>query len=141
MFRQGHVIGEGGETIRRIESDSGARIIIKPDSNELRVYAPTQAQYNQAETAILDVQGANIREGEVYTVRVVRIMDFGAFVELPSGFQTLLHISEISHMRIRAIEDVLHEGQELKVKCLGRDPKGNVRISRKALQPIPRSAH
>lgn len=67
-------------------------------------------------------------------------MDFGAFVELPSGFQTLLHISELSHARIRAIEEVLYEGQEIKVKCLGRDPKGNVRISRKALQPIPHTS-
>ncbi|GMH37037.1 hypothetical protein BSKO_04910 [Bryopsis sp. KO-2023] len=133
----GHVIGEDGETIRRIESDSGARLIVKPDSNEIRVYAPTKAQYALAKTAILDVMGANIREGEVYNVKVVRIVDFGAFVELPSGFQTLLHISDLSHSRIRAVEEVLHEGQELKVKCLGRDPKGNVRISRKALQPAP----
>ena len=135
---QGLLIGPKGDTIRRIEADTGARLILKEDAKEMLIYAPTRHQYDQAETAILDVQGANIREGEVYDVKVVSLSDFGAFVELPNGFQALLHISELTHNRIRAIEDVLYEGQDLKVKCLGRDPKGNVKLSRKALLPKPK---
>ena len=70
----------------------------------------------------------------MYQVRVVGLRDFGAFVELEAtGMRCLLHISEIDTTRIRAVEDVLSVGQELEVLCMGRDAKGNVKLSRKAL--------
>ncbi|CAD7698524.1 unnamed protein product [Ostreobium quekettii] len=133
----GILIGPRGRTIQGMQAATGARLILRSEAKEMAIYAPTEQQYDRAETAILDVQGANIREGDVYDVKVVTLTDFGAFVELPNGFQALLHISELSHSRIRAVEDVVHEGQEFKVQCLGRDHKGNVKLSRKALLPKP----
>eukprot|EP00887_Chlorella_sp_A99_P006254 scaffold3.g6254.t1 len=74
------------------------------------------------------------KEGAVYAVRVVGLRDYGAFVELEAtGMRALLHISELAATRVRAVEDVLAVGQSLEVLCIGRDARGNVKLSRKAL--------
>ena len=77
-------------------------------------------------------------EGETYTVKVVRLVEFGAFVEFVPGKDSLLHISEVSWDRIDKIEDALKEGDIIEVKYLGIDPKTKkTRVSRKALLPRP----
>ena len=75
-----------------------------------------------------------LQEGEVYHASVVRLLDYGAMLQLTdSGMRALLHISEISPERVRSIEEALQVGQELEVLCLGRDQKGHIKLSRKAL--------
>ena len=70
----------------------------------------------------------------MYRAEVIRLLDYGAMVLLAdSGMRALLHISEISAERVRSIEEVLQVGQELEVLCLGRDQKGHIKLSRKAL--------
>ncbi|MFC2443346.1 MAG: S1 RNA-binding domain-containing protein, partial [Capnocytophaga ochracea] len=77
-------------------------------------------------------------EGETYTVKVVRLVEFGAFVEFVPGKDSLLHISEVSWDRVDKIEDSLKEGDIIEVKYLGIDPKTKkTRVSRKALLPRP----
>jgi predicted RNA-binding protein with RPS1 domain len=73
----------------------------------------------------------------VYHVRVIKVVDFGAYVSLPNGLPALLHISELSHEKIREVRDVVAEGQEFDVVCKGRDSKGFVQLSLKDMLPLP----
>ena len=82
----------------------------------------------------------DVEEGAIYEGKVVRIMDFGAFVEILPGKDGMVHISELDHTRVRAVTDVLKEGDMVKVKVLGVDDRGKVRLSRKALLPRPEGA-
>ena len=82
---------------------------------------------------------AEAEVGKTYKGRVVKIADFGAFVEILPNQQGLLHISEISHERLRAVTDVLSEGDELDVKVLDVDRAGRIKLSRKALLNRPES--
>ncbi|KAK9811328.1 hypothetical protein WJX72_001896 [[Myrmecia] bisecta] len=134
----GKIIGTGGETIKAMQESTGARITVM-DSGVVHFFAPSRAQYAAAVKAIDDVTGASIKEGERYPVLVVKLMDFGAFVAFPNGMQALLHISEISHHKVQSVQDVLQVGQQLEVVCQGRDARGNIKISRKALLPRPRT--
>lgn len=77
---------------------------------------------------------------QILTVKVVSLKDFGAFVELPNGMQALLHVSELSHGKIRALEDHVREGESFEVMCIGKDNKGLLKLSRKSLLPAPLSA-
>ena len=69
----------------------------------------------------------------MYEAKVVEILDYGAYVELPNGFNVLLHISQLAHDRVASVEDVLKAGQTVNVKCIGRDGHGNILLSRKEL--------
>jgi polyribonucleotide nucleotidyltransferase len=143
----GDVIGPGGKTIKKLEADFGVEIDIEQDGRVF-VAAPDQASGEQASKAIQDMT-RDIQVGETYTGKVVRIVPFGAFVELLPGRDGLLHISEIARERIDKVEDVLHMGEEVLVKVIEIDPQGKVRLSRKELlapaaaeeasQPRPRS--
>lgn len=125
-----------GSTLLQIEETCGARLIVN-DTGSIIIYAPTQQQYQHAVAAVQEVEGRGAQAGEVYHVRVLRVVDFGAYVSLPNGLPAMLHVSEISHDKIRDVNDVLHEGDEFDVVCKGRDAKGFVRISRKDLLPHP----
>jgi len=70
--------------------------------------------------------------GKIYRGRVVTVKEFGAFVEFLPGKDGLVHISELANFRVKRTEDVVKEGDEISVKCLGVDEKGRVRLSRKA---------
>jgi predicted RNA-binding protein with RPS1 domain len=70
-------------------------------------------------------------------VKVLQLKDYGAYVQLPNGMPALLHISAISHERIKEVKDVLAVGQEFDVMCMGRDTKGIIELSRKALLEKP----
>lgn len=127
----GDVIGPGGKTIKKLEADFGVEIDIEQDGRVF-VAAPDQASGEQASKAIQDIT-RDIQVGETYTGKVVRIVPFGAFVELLPGRDGLLHISEIARERIDKVEDVLHMGEEVLVKVIEIDPQGKVRLSRKEL--------
>ena len=75
--------------------------------------------------------------GKVYHGIVKKIMDFGAFVEIIPGTDGLVHISELAHERVKTVTDVLKEGDELDVKVLDVDRQGKIRLSRRALLPVP----
>ena len=79
------------------------------------------------------MEGRSIREGDAYRVRVLRVSDYGAHVTLPNGMPALVHISEWAHHRVRDIHEVAREGMELDVLCKGRDARGQIVLSRKAL--------
>lgn len=96
-----------------------------------------QMRYQHALAAIQEVEGRGVVQGEVYRVKVLKVVDFGAYVALPNGLPALLHISELSHEKIREVRDVVAEGQEFDVVCKGRDSKGFVQLSRKDLLQPP----
>jgi polyribonucleotide nucleotidyltransferase len=123
------VIGKGGATIRQLTEETGTTIEIEDDGT-VKI-AATDGQ--QAEDAINRIKAltAEIEVGSIYTGKVVRIVDFGAFVNVLPGKDGLVHISQISEERVNAVADVLSEGQEVTVKVLEVDRQGRVRLSMK----------
>jgi polyribonucleotide nucleotidyltransferase len=124
------VIGKGGSVIRSITEETGAKIDIEDDGTILIATADGDAA--QAAIARIRALTAEAEIGETYLGTVSRIVDFGAFVEILPGLDGLLHISEISDRRVRDVRDELKEGQQIMVKCIGKE--GNkVKLSRKAV--------
>ncbi len=124
------VIGKGGSTIRSITEETGAKIDISDDGTVNIASADGDA----AQAAIDRIRAltAEAEIGETYLGTVNRIVDFGAFVEIFPGVDGLLHISEISDRRIRDVRDELKEGQQIMVKCIGKE--GNkIKLSRKSV--------
>ncbi|MGB7070022.1 MAG: polyribonucleotide nucleotidyltransferase [Pyrinomonadaceae bacterium] len=124
------VIGPGGKIIRSITEETGAKIDISDDGTVLIATADGEA----AQQAVARIKSltAEAEVGETYLGTVSRIVDFGAFVEILPGLDGLLHISEISDRRVRDVRDELKEGQQIMVKCIGKE--GNkVKLSRKAI--------
>jgi len=124
------VIGPGGKMIRSITEETGAKIDISDDGTVLIATADGEA----AQQAVARIKSltAEAEIGETYLGTVSRIVDFGAFVEILPGLDGLLHISEISDRRVRDVRDELKEGQQIMVKCIGKE--GNkVKLSRKAI--------
>ncbi len=124
------VIGKGGSVIRSITEETGAKIDID-DSGTIMI-ATNDGEAAQAAIARIRAITADAEIGETYLGTVSRIVDFGAFVEILPGLDGLLHISEISDRRVKDVRDELKEGQQILVKCIGRE--GNkVKLSRKAI--------
>ncbi len=125
------VIGAGGKVIKGIIEETGVKIDIEDDGT-INI---ASADPEMSKKAIAIIMGicAEAEIGKTYKGRVVRIMDFGAFVEVLPNTQGLLHISEIAHERIRNVTDVLNEGDEVEVKVVEIDRAGRVKLSRKAL--------
>lgn len=124
------VIGKGGSVIRALTEETGAKIDISDDGTVLIATADGAA----AEQAIARIKAitAEAEIGETYMGTVSRIVDFGAFVEIMPGLDGLLHISEISDRRVKDVRDELKEGQQILVKCIGKE--GNkIKLSRKAI--------
>ncbi len=124
------VIGPGGKMIRSIVEETGAKIDIEDDGTVSIASADGAA----AEAAIARIRGltAEAEIGENYLGTVSRIVDFGAFVEIFPGTDGLLHISEIADRRVRDVRDELKEGQQIMVKCIGKE--GNkIKLSRKSI--------
>src|ERR1044071_3969150 len=124
------VIGPGGKVIRALVEETGAKIDVEDDGTVSIATADGAA----AEAAVNRIKGltAEAEIGETYVGTVSRIVDFGAFVEIFPGTDGLLHISEIADRRIRDVRDELKEGQQIMVKCIGKD--GNkIKLSRKAV--------
>jgi polyribonucleotide nucleotidyltransferase len=124
------VIGPGGKMIKSIQSETETRIEIE-DSGKVTVYANNAERAEAAVKAIRRLtQEAEVNQ--VYLGKVVKIMDFGAFVEILPGTDGLVHISQLSHERVQRVSDVVREGDEILVKVLGIDKQGKIRLSRKA---------
>ena len=124
------VIGKGGSTIRALTEETGAKIDISDDGTVL--IATADGEVAQQVVARIKALTAEAEVGETYMGTVSRIVDFGAFVEIMPGLDGLLHISEISDRRVKDVRDELKEGQQILVKCIGRE--GNkVKLSRKAI--------
>jgi polyribonucleotide nucleotidyltransferase len=124
------VIGPGGKMIRSIVEETGAKIDVEDDGT---VFIST-ADSDAADAAVARIRGltAEADIGETYVGTVSRIVDFGAFVEIFPGTDGLLHISEIANHRVRDVRDELKEGQQIVVKCIGKE--GNkIKLSRKAV--------
>jgi polyribonucleotide nucleotidyltransferase len=129
----GAVIGKEGSVLRGIEASSGAKVNIG-DGGILTIFAPSTAQFESARAALRAAAGDTLEQGKVYTGKVVGVKDFGAFIQIPGcDMRALLHISEIAPQRIRAVEDVVKMGESLDVVFLGRDNRGMLKVSRKAV--------
>jgi polyribonucleotide nucleotidyltransferase len=125
------VIGPGGKNIKFITSETGVKIDIN-DSGEVNIASSDEEAINKAIAIIKELtQEAEI--GKVYSGKVRRIVDFGAFVEIFPGTDGLVHISQLSEERVRSVSDVLKEGDEIQVKVLDIDNQGRIRLSRKAV--------
>ena len=124
------VIGPGGKVIRALVEETGAKIDVEDDGTVSIATSDGAA----AEAAVNRIRGltAEAEIGQTYVGTVSRIVDFGAFVEIFPGTDGLLHISEIADRRIRDVRDELKEGQQILVKCIGKE--GNkIKLSRKAV--------
>ncbi|MBT5286856.1 MAG: S1 RNA-binding domain-containing protein, partial [Candidatus Thioglobus sp.] len=124
------LIGKGGETIKGIISTSGASVDVDDDGN-VNVFANDQKAFDIAAQMVKDVTAVP-EVDKVYTGKIVKIVEFGAFVNIMPNQDGLLHISEIAHERVEKVEDHLKEGDEIDVKVLGLD-RGRIKLSRKVL--------
>jgi len=127
------VIGKGGVVIRGIQEETGTTIEIEDDGTVS--IACVSAEGGEAAKKRIQELTADVEVGKVYEGTVLRLLDFGAIVQVLPGRDGLLHISQISHERVNAVADHLKEGQVVKVKVLEADDKGRVRLSMKAVSP------
>jgi polyribonucleotide nucleotidyltransferase len=126
------VIGKGGVVIRGIQEETGTTIEIEDDGTI--AIACVSAEGGEAARKRIQELTADVEVGKIYEGPVLRLLDFGAIVQLMPGRDGLLHISQISHERVNAVSDHLKEGQIVKVKVLEADDKGRVRLSMKAVK-------
>jgi polyribonucleotide nucleotidyltransferase len=126
------VIGKGGVVIRGIQEETGTTIEIEDDGTIS--IACVAAEGGEAARKRIQDLTADVEVGKIYEGPVLRILDFGAIVQLIPGRDGLLHISQISHERVNAVSDHLKEGQIVKVKVMEADDKGRVRLSMKAVK-------
>ena len=125
------IIGKGGATIRSITEASGATVDIDDDGT-VRVFGQDQAARDKA-VALIEEITAEAEVGAVYTGKVARIVDFGAFVNILPGKDGLVHISQIANERVESVSDHLSEGDEVRVKVLDVDQRGRIKLSIKEL--------
>lgn len=123
------VIGSGGKVIRELVELTGAKIDIEDDGT-IKIAATDPAAAEDAQRRIHAIV-AEPEAGMIYDGKVVKIMDFGAFVNFLGPKDGLVHISEMRPGRVRAVSDVVSEGDMVKVKCLGFDDRGKVRLTMK----------
>ena len=125
------VIGKGGTTIRAITEETGATIDID-DDGQIKIASVDKEAGEEARRRI-ELITADVEVGQTYEGKVVKIMDFGAFVTILPGKDGLVHISQISDERVSSVSDKLSEGDQVKVKVLEIDKQGRIRLSMKAV--------
>jgi len=123
------VIGPGGKTIRRIVEETGAQIDIE-DDGRVSIASHDGRAMSQAIAMIRDLT-EDVEVGKIYKGKVVRIMNFGAFVEILPKKDGLVHISQLADHRVGKVEDVVNIGDEIMVKVIEIDEKGRVNLSRR----------
>ncbi len=126
------VIGKGGATIRSITEETGVSIDIS-DDGVVKIASVDKQAGQEARNRIEEIV-ADVEVGKIYEGKVVRIMDFGAFVNILPGRDGLLHISQITEGRLENVRDVLKEGDVVRVKVLEIDRQGRVRLSMKGVE-------
>jgi len=129
------IIGKGGATIRALTEETGTQIDIEDDGT-VKIACTSNESGELAKKRIEDIT-AEVEVGRVYDGTVLKILDFGAIVNVLPGKDGLLHISQIAHERVNTVADHLKEGQAIKVKVLETDDKGRMRLSMKALLDAP----
>lgn len=134
------VIGKGGETIQKITAECGVNIDIDQEDGKqtalVLITAPNMESGKKAEEWVQAII-AEPEVGKVYQGKVVKLMEFGAFVEFMPGKQGLVHISELDNKRVNKVEDVVKEGDALEVKLLEIDRQGRNNLSHRATLPKP----
>jgi polyribonucleotide nucleotidyltransferase len=136
------IIGPGGKTIRAIQEQTGAQIDIN-DNGTVSIASADAKSIEQAQ-ALISGLTMEPEVGQYYNGIVKKIVEIGAFVEIMPGTDGLLHISEVAKERIRSVEDVLSEGDEVVVKCIKVDRDGKIRLSRREAldaNPGPEEVH
>jgi polyribonucleotide nucleotidyltransferase len=126
------VIGKGGSVIRALSEETGVNIDIDDDGT-IKIASTDNAAAREAIRRIEQIT-ADVEVDSIYDGKVVRLMDFGAFVNILPGRDGLVHISQISNERVNQVGDVLKEGDNVKVKVLEVDKQGRVRLSMKAVE-------
>jgi polyribonucleotide nucleotidyltransferase len=130
------IIGPGGKVVRGIQEQTGTKIDIE-DDGRVTVFSPDSASVQKAVGMIQDIC-REVELDRIYLGKVKKIVEFGAFVEVIPNTEGLLHISQIAESRIRSVQDVLTEGDEVLVKVIEIDGNGKMRLSRKmALRDQP----
>ena len=127
----GAVIGKGGSTVRNIQEQFDVDVDIQEDGTVL--IAGNDGMKSDMALQYIEQLTKDIEPGETYTGKVVRVVDFGAFVEIMPGTEGLVHISQLSPERVPSVESVCKVGDELMVMVTAVDPMGKVRLSRKAV--------
>ena len=138
------IIGKGGATIRALTEETGCTIDIGEDGT-ITIASTDADKAEHAKKRIAEIT-AEVEVGKIYEGPIVKLLDFGALVNLMPGKDGLLHISQIAHQRVEKVTDFLKEGQIVKVKVLETDEKGRVKLSMKALidrdqQPMQPPVH
>ena len=123
------IIGPGGKTIKGITEKTGVQIEVD-DKGKVMIASPDLASIKVAEEIIKKLT-EEVEVGKIYSGKVKKIMDFGAFVEILPGKDGLVHISQLSDQRVGSVRDVVSEGEEVTVKVIEIDNQGKVRLSRK----------
>jgi polyribonucleotide nucleotidyltransferase len=124
------VIGKGGSVIRALTEETGTTIDIQDDGT-ITIASVNTDGANAARKRIEEIT-AEVEVGRIYDGKVLRLLDFGAIVQVLPGKDGLLHISQIAKERVNQVSDYLKEGQEIRVKVLEADDKGRLRLSMKA---------
>ena len=127
------VIGSGGKVINKIIADTGVKIDLE-DDGRVFITSPDKEASERAKAAI-DAIVKDVEVGNVYLGKVVRIMDFGAFVELAPGKDGLVHISKLANEHVKKVEDVVKIGDEILVRVCEIDKQGRINLTRKGLLP------
>ena len=125
------VIGSGGKVIREIVEVSGAKVDIN-DDGIIKIASPNGESIEKAVAMINEIVAVP-EAGKIYTGKVVKLMDFGAFVNFFGKRDGLVHVSQLANERVNHPKDILKEGQEVKVKLMGFDDRGKVRLSMKVV--------
>jgi polyribonucleotide nucleotidyltransferase len=131
----GEIIGPGGRVIRGLQEETGTSIDIN-DEGIVKISGDTQEGVDTARMTIENMT-KDPEVGEIYEGPVKSITDFGAFIEILPGRDGLCHISELEYHRVGSVEDVVKMGEMVKVKVIGVEDNGKIRLSRKALLPKP----
>ena len=127
----GEVIGPGGKIIRRIQAETETEVDIAEDGF-VTVMGPALEGAQRALQMVKDITG-DVEIGRIVMGHVVRIMDFGAFVEIAPGRDGLVHISQLAEHRVNRVEDIVSEGDEIMVKVMEVDDRGRINLSRRAV--------
>jgi polyribonucleotide nucleotidyltransferase len=125
------IIGPGGKMIRSIVERTGCKIDVE-DDGRVSIASVDEAAARKA-IAIIEELTATAELNKTYLGKVVRVVDFGAFVEILPGTDGLLHVSEMAHHRVQDVRSEVKEGDQILVKVVSIDPSGKIRLSRKAL--------